>query len=85
MIFVLSVMCIMFYLICFLVQMFTFLLLLVFDNPPCLATGDWRAQCLPCGGGYFPGVLRLGASHHSHAYGKPVLLLIALILAFRTE
>lgn len=43
-------------------------------NPPCLATGDWRAQCLSCGGGYLPGVLRLGTAHHSHAYGKPVLL-----------
>lgn len=43
-------------------------------NSPCLATGDWRAQCVPCGGGYLPGVLRLGTAHHSHAYGKPDLL-----------
>lgn len=42
-------------------------------TPPCLATGDRRAQCLPCSGGYLPGVLRLGTAHHSHAYGKPVL------------
>lgn len=43
-------------------------------TPPCLATGVWRAQCLPCSGCYLPGVLRLGTAHHSHAYGKPVLL-----------
>lgn len=33
-----------------------------------------RAQRLPCGGGDFPGVLCLGASHYSHADGKLLLL-----------
>lgn len=41
-------------------------------NAPLSATGDWRPQCLPCGGGYLPGVLRLGTAHHPDAYGKPV-------------
>jgi len=51
-----------------------FCLFVVTLTPPCLATGVWRAQCLPCCGGYLPGVLRLGIAHHTHAYGKPVSL-----------
>lgn len=27
-----------------------------------------QAQCVPCSGGHLPGVLRLGSTHHTHAY-----------------
>ena len=37
----------------------------------CLAaTGDWRAQRVPRRGGYFPGVLCLGAADHADANGE---------------
>lgn len=34
------------------------------------ATGDWRAQRVPCRGGYFPGVLCLGSADHADADGE---------------
>lgn len=41
--------------------------------PVCLpaASGNRRAQCLPCCGGHLPGVFCMGSSHHPHAHGKP--------------
>lgn len=34
------------------------------------ASGNRRAQCLPCRGGHLPGVFCVGSPHHPHAYGK---------------
>lgn len=52
-----------------------FWVLCLFPNhhPVCLhaASGNRRAQCLPCCGGHLPGVFCMGSSHHPHAHGKP--------------
>lgn len=56
--------------------------------PVCLlaASGNRRAQCLPCCGGHLPGVFCMGSSHHPHAHGKPGYIQACLrSMSHRTE